>query len=565
MNKRFFCLLLVLFMLLCGCTAELSTDNGETQENGKNAVSEEDSGKNEESVNIITLVLEGVPQFDIISNGKDYDKAAQTLMNGLNNKSGAQFSLRRFKIPNGAPHSLYVGGNHNELLSPEEKTMYDTYGACLKDGDLYLVGDTPTAVTQCVSRFLGSITAEMIAEADGKKSLCIPESVLFLKLSDYKIKNPTLLGEALWKYRLVLPKNATLMESYLSKSIQAKIVADTGYLLEIVKDTQAAQPYEIMIGNVRGNNPFYRKDHGYLDYSLKAVGDSLYIGFGSTQALTEAMDIFHGLYSNKPSETVDISATAKDIWPIDRATGTDIRVMTSNTLVIGWDSTGNDGTDRMEMLADLYNLYMPDFIGLQEHNEPSQLLLKPHMNKVYEYVQIPNISSGEKMFPILYRTDLWKVEECGSGDEYGNIHHPWGFVYVRFSRLSDPSEQILMCNLHYCGDVATYPGFRNEVADELNRKIKSMQTRYSNIPVVVTGDYNASRSSDVFDVMLEGLTMETSYLVTEDTNMTPTTHCIDHITVTTDTFEVLRHRWLNYFSTDYSSDHTPYYADLKFK
>ena len=88
---------------------------------------------------------------------------------------------------------------------------------------------------------------------------------------------------------------------------------------------------------------------------------------------------------------------------------------------------------------------------------------------------------------------------------------------------------------------------------------------YSNIPVIVTGDYNASRSSDVFDVMLEGLTMETSYLVTEDTNMTPTTHCIDHITVTTDTFEVLRHRWLNYYSTDYSSDHTPYYADLRLK
>ena len=578
MNKRIFCLLLACLMILplSGCIQEKTPADGQESGAAASDTATSDMGAPDtESPSdteapapetTIELVKDGVPQFYIIVNGTEFEKAAQSLANGLRTKTGVDFTVRKFKVENEAPHILYVGGNHNKYLSPPEPTMYDTSGVCYMDGNLFVCGDTVASVTQAVTRFLASITKDMVIGSGGKTSLAIPESLLFLKLSDYEVKDPKLLGEPLWKYRIVRSQTATDLEKYLARNLKESIAAATGYELAVVTDTEAVQPYEILLGDARGNNPFYDGEYGLLDYSLKGVGTSLYVGFGSPQALTEAVQTFHTLYGKNAPKTVDIAKAAADTWQVERAAGTDVRVMTSNTLVIAWDSkTGSvDGTDRMRLLADIYNLYMPDFIGLQEHNAPSRELITPHLDDAYAYVNIPNISSGEEMFPILYRTDLWRVEECGSGLEYGDIHHPWGFVWARFSRLSDPTEQVLLCNLHY-GFQPQYPGFGYEVADELNRKIKSLRTSYPDIPVVITGDHNSTRAGGVFTTMFDGLPLEVSHLLTDDTNMKPTDHCIDHISVTTDKIEVLRHRWLNYFSTEYSSDHEPYYADLKFQ
>ena len=262
-------------------------------------------------------------------------------------------------------------------------------------------------------------------------------------------------------------------------------------------------------------------------------------------------------------------------YRLDKERDTDVRVMSANVEYVRWDSTDPNCEryeNRMKLTAECFNTYMADFIGVQECCEMMRKPLNPHLDGVYAYVEFeadqvkPNID----YFPILYRTDLWKVEECGTGD-YPAAGRPWGYVWATFSRLSDPADKFTVMNLHYVpapfvGRGVTWDEYRNPLAEELNGFIRSMLQKDPTVPIAVTGDYNTRRDSELYEIMVKDLPMEEAALLTENSNMTEEQKrnwAVDHISVSYENVTVVGQRQLDYYPKKTLSDHWHYIADLR--
>ncbi|MBE6546679.1 MAG: hypothetical protein E7668_04480 [Ruminococcaceae bacterium] len=268
-----------------------------------------------------------------------------------------------------------------------------------------------------------------------------------------------------------------------------------------------------------------------------------------------------------------INALSGVDFRLDKEKDTDVRVMSANVEYVRWDSTDpkmERYENRMKLTAECINTYMADFVGLQECCDMMRKPLNPHLNSVYAYVEYEQDKPNTNYFPILYRTDLWRVEESGTG-EYPASVRPWGYVWATFSRLSDPADKFTMMNLHYVpasfvGRGVTWDEYRNPLAEELNGFIRSMLEKNPDIPIAVTGDYNTRRDSELYEIMVKELPMEEAALLTEDSNMTEEQKrnwAVDHISVSHNNVAVVAQRQLDYYPKKTLSDHWHYFADLR--
>ncbi len=262
-------------------------------------------------------------------------------------------------------------------------------------------------------------------------------------------------------------------------------------------------------------------------------------------------------------------------YRLDKETDTDVRVMSANVEYVAWDPTDPKREKyerRMQLTAECINNHRADFVGLQECCEIMRKPLNPHLDSLYAYVEFEHVKPNIEYFPILYRTDTWRVEESGTG-EYPAAPRPWGYVWATFSRLSDPADKFTVMNLHYVpapfvGRGVTWDEFRNPLAEELNGFMRSMLEKNPAIPIAVTGDYNTKRDSELYEIMVKDLPMEEAALLTADSNMTEEEKrnwAVDHISVSYENVAVVAQRQLDYYPKKTLSDHWHYVADLRKK
>ena len=561
-QKSLFALLLALMLLLSGCVTN--------KPNGDGDISESDSqADTEEKIEYIELVKDSEPQFLIVSMGSDFNAAADRLQTLLLSKTSATFTVRRFDPTPDEAGKIYVGVSYSELIGSEESMR----GIVWKDGNLYICGELGEDVKLCVEELTSAMTVGMTTkDENGKVQCAIPTTILFLKSVGVTIKNATIMGEKLSEFRFIIPKDSkTGVERYLAERLSAEIKENIGAGLEIATDETAANAHEIVIGNTaRGANSFYGGGKTELDWSIKKQGGSVYIGLGSMLTLEAVIENFNALYMEDVQQN-DISGSVdENVYALNRAVADDIRVMTYNSLVLEWDTEKRDGEHRMQLVAETVNLYKPDFVGFQEHKEGSRTFIKKYVDSRYKYVEFSGEDATRAEFiPMLYDSDEWSVVEKGTG----RVHlTAWCFVYARFSRTDNSGDEFILFNLHYCGDPVTYPGYRNEIAAELNAKLKATMAAHPNTPIAVTGDFNDTRYGEAYNKTFEGISsLKTSYILTRDTNVgvEGTTGKealpIDNIVVTSELVDVIWQRNLLHAPMQFASDHTPHFADLRVK
>ena len=552
-------MLLALVLLLGGCGPSAIQDEAEIG-------SEADT---EEKIEYIHLVSGGKPNFLIVSLGSDFNSAADALQTSLLSKTAVTFDVRCFDPTPGEAGKIFVGASYGDVTGSEESMR----GIVWKDGNLYVCGESGDDVKLCVQELAAAMTVGMTSKDENGKITCsIPTSILFTKTVAVNIKNATFMNELLSKFRFVIPKDSeTGVERYLAETLSADVKKNLGTTLEIVTDDTAATAYEIVIGDTaRGKSDFYSSEKSAFDWSMKKQGTSVYIGIGSMLALDTVMEKFNALYMEN-SEATDLSGKVdEELYALNKSAQTDIRVMTYNSLVLEWDTEHRDGEHRMQLIAETVNLYKPDFVGFQEHKQGSRDLIQKYVDSRYKYVSFnTNDSKRAEFIPILYNSDEWKVEETGAAEIFLNA---WSFVYARFSRINDPAEEFILFNLHYCGDPVTYPGYRNELAEELNAKLKATMAAHPNTPIAVTGDFNDNRYGTAYNKTFDGISsLKTSYILTKNTNVgiEGTTGKealpIDNIVVTSELVDVIWQRNLLHAPMRFASDHTPHFADLRVK
>ena len=259
---------------------------------------------------------------------------------------------------------------------------------------------------------------------------------------------------------------------------------------------------------------------------------------------------------------------------LDKQLNTDIRIMTANLLWARWDSQDKELKKypiRMKRTAELFNILKPDFIGLQEAKQMMREPLGQYLNSKYEYAVFDPPKQNAEWFPILYRADVWRQIASGAG-EYSETRHPWGYVWATFSRTDNESDMITVMNLHYtlpnyASIDASWGEYRNALAEELNATIRKQLTEHPNVPIAITGDYNAGRYTELYEIMVKELPMEDASLLTENTNYTNeqvrAPSYIDHITVSRELVDVVCHRCLDYNPYMALSDHSYFFVDLR--
>lgn len=259
---------------------------------------------------------------------------------------------------------------------------------------------------------------------------------------------------------------------------------------------------------------------------------------------------------------------------LDKQKDTDIRVMTANLLWARWDSEDKELKKypiRMKRTAELFNMFKPDFIGLQEAKQMMREPLDIYLDTSYEYVVFDPPKQNAEWFPILYRADRWRPVDSGTG-KYSETKHPWGYVWATFSRTDNENDMITVMNLHYtlpnyASIDVSWGEYRNALAEELNDTVRRQLIEAPNVPIVITGDYNTGRYTELYEIMVNDLPIEDAPLLTENTNYTyeKVQHpsYIDHISVSRELVDVICHRCLDYNPYVALSDHSYYFADIR--
>ena len=264
-----------------------------------------------------------------------------------------------------------------------------------------------------------------------------------------------------------------------------------------------------------------------------------------------------------------------------------IRVMTSN--VLHTDARNSQSyelsyEERADILAAMYLYFQPDFIGLQEVSAPMQAALTERFSDVYAFVDTPlgdyenycyhGVRSKQNVTPVIYNKNLYEVLD--SRYHLFDVLGLWSYQWARYRSKKDPSQRFIHMNLHYHYDGnQQMPG-----VIDVNNELTHLRRHYPKVPIFVTGDYNFQYTHKQYEVMVQGLGMQSGMLVAEDiepngrdywchllgsTELQKNGSAIDHITVTEDLVNVKLHRVLYDELLCKSSDHCARFLDLELK
>lgn len=254
-----------------------------------------------------------------------------------------------------------------------------------------------------------------------------------------------------------------------------------------------------------------------------------------------------------------------------------IRVMSYNVLHPGrgYNSTGVEKPvkDRSPAFLALIEKYAPDVIGLQEAHNDWHSAIYQNLVEDGPYEQTCNGDINFLRTTLVYNDETLELLES----EVLYIESKSDMRIVDFALFQHRASQkkFVVFNTHPSNKAAKIENHYNIVLDLVSTKMKD----YPDLPVIMTGDYNASESSPLYSTLMSTLNVtDAKYAAEElihscgtffkggwggeiDSN---TKAAIDHIfindKVQSNTFSVITD-----CDVEKISDHLPIYADVTLK
>jgi len=255
-----------------------------------------------------------------------------------------------------------------------------------------------------------------------------------------------------------------------------------------------------------------------------------------------------------------------------KSEGTDLRVMSYNTLLPDVGAMIPIQPGRDTGLHTTIMTYLPDVVGLQEFNN----------DWYWDFVEVfrgddyavtgPSYDGKFLSNPIAYRTSTLNMLEYGRYDYMIERCFSWAL----FETKDENKTQFIVTSTHW----SLTDDLRVQQAKELAKQIKKLQEKY-NVPVIAVGDYNSYESLESFQTLMSQIQLvDTKYAAAKRGLVGLTTHSgvkitgykddkvnavetIDHIFYTGG-FETLYYDTIVDETALTTSDHNPIYADLKF-
>lgn len=580
--KRFFALLLAGLLLLCACGR--GEDGGDrTDSPASDTASAEPVTEHPQPGVTVALIRDGKPQYTIFCGNSAYLSYAESLQDKLFEKYGVAFPLsRRVGEPESRP-CIVIGQTGVTDAGIYGDLTYSGYAVKTAGAHLYVCGYNTDTVGKAVQYWLSTMTKSYATRnAEGKVSVTLPDATLFVRNPKYLKPDCTLFGRTLSGYRLVLPADSGETERNLAENFQREIGINTGAYLPVLADTEAETEPEIRIGRVTrassaalypsGADTFARGD-----FRVESSGTTVSVGYNGAGALYAALNLLLTDCYNSRTEAYSLTSSLKASYlkaqPLDLTDGADIRIMSINTLFANGHIKGSRFNDRtrIEVIGDYCLAFLPDSVGLQECIINNNVkYLDPVISEVYAWVPYDAVTSGEKT---LYRKDKYELKDHNIIDLGNNYAFQWALLEDKATH-----EQYIHGNVHYHYNT---DADRLPQAEQVNAELKRVTEKYPGAAIAVTGDYNTCLDSPVHEKMTEGLNMKSAVTVApeqlRDYNTlswhaldltafeTEKNEQLDHIMVTTDTVEVLRHKIVHDALIASATDHYPVLIDIRLR
>jgi endonuclease/exonuclease/phosphatase family metal-dependent hydrolase len=261
-----------------------------------------------------------------------------------------------------------------------------------------------------------------------------------------------------------------------------------------------------------------------------------------------------------------------------------IRVMSYNIKYDDKSDTLNGWSQRREQVVNLISFYEPDFVGTQEGLLHQLEYIESGVDSM-KWIGVGRTDGKEEgefsalfydneRFELIADTDstIWLSESPGEPGKSWDAALPRILSWGKF-RDKSSQQELFVFNTHFdhIGDTA-----RAESARLIVDTIKKVA---GGMPVILTGDFNATPDSKPFANLTNGSVLEDAYNVSalphvgpefsfegfKALDSTATKRRIDYIFVN-DQVEVLKHAFISNFRDGrYPSDHLPVIADVEIR
>ena len=308
----------------------------------------------------------------------------------------------------------------------------------------------------------------------------------------------TVYKQDLKSYSLVIPASLSANLKAIAENLAETLGTAWKFDMKVVADTAKASDFEILLGETnRPETATFKSKIGEGECGYGVVGHKIVI-LGSEDAYTEkAVSIFLSLvvFSTRNTAVKYMDSGLENIVSVKDM----ISVMSFN-LRVG-HSVSMQGS-----ASKLLKTYMPDLIGVQEADSEWMGALTGRMGKNgYAAVGIGRDSDGTgERTAIFYRKDkfelidhktMWLTDTPEEVSKVEGSESRRIVTVATFKRLSDGKE-FAYANTHL--DNST-EAVREVQMRYLDQHIKS----FTDLPFMVTGDFNCERSSTTYKIATE--------------------------------------------------------------
>lgn len=486
----------------------------------------------------VTVVNEGETDYAIVfARSLNSSDAVTTALSRLSNAFRANMAVDPKKYSD----AVYTGDPDAHLILIGDTALADCskLSRSLRTGKYYIgmrgeqiliFANTPDAVAQAITYFTNKVVVEQ-----GKQETCtltLPTDFEFRKKGTYAMDTILCSDTNLYDFRIVIPANATTIESNFANELRYRLAQKYGYTLTVVSDSEKPAENEILVGNTnRGGSSVgvgaYRisAENGTLRFAFDGLlaSDAALYGFfdrilpagkdGSVYTLPEGLSV-----------TGSREEAADDPGVLTK-TG-DLRVMFYN--IAGHSENSNPHGLRQALQIGIFRDYAPDVLCFQEFHRASRTngfvdqLAELGYREVPVKVDPVTNPGGNNYTPIFYLASRFTVEDSGYLLYSGlNDSHSKGLTWALLRDIATGKRAVVL-STHFWWESKDAADNAARVGDA-EQMLAVIAKIYSNpgmenVPLVAGGDLNCVFESDPVKKILEDGTLQAAWDVAKRKN-----------------------------------------------
>ena len=494
-----------------------------------------------------SILAEQLAKYEIIyaqSSSKEVKAEAQTIPNIIFDNYEVILNQRTDLYYEGVPslakgqYEILVGNtNREESATFLSNLKWDEYGYGIVGDKLVIAGKNEDGTLKALRAFLAHIKGNT-----GEVFFTNQNQLLVQK--QYPYQSITINGIAATDLAILCNEEQL---GGVAQIIRDAIIESCGIAVPIVTDSsEDSVQNKIVIGQTN----MIIIDPAPEDIAYP-TGKEFYISQLAGGIFVDANSAA-GYYSAASYIVTSISPDCKgsDVVVLEQGKhmGEDALPVMSFNLMAG--SQSNPESKRLDAVVETILKYRPAVVGVQEATDTWIALLNQRLGDIYTIVgDGRNADRGDEHSAILYLTAEFDCLESGTKwlsetpDVPGSQHsmatskYPRIMTYVHLSRKSD-GQEFLHVNTHL--DYGTTPEQESVKFAQIEVLFSQIE-KFANLPIIITGDFNATVDSPVYNRVVEEGYTEVAYDIPAE-DREPTYHALMGTTGTPSHIDFIFHK-----------------------